>query len=730
MYERSAIVLERYLEKLLKFDKTYNLKKNNENYTELISEIENYQIMTNKETKVIQEFDDAVAKIEGLQQEQERLCKTNMKLESDRVQFFKDLGEDAQVLDGKFKRIEVSLDKNNAQLKEIREEFVKQLNDFSQKQKDRNKCDKAKRIGEAKHIEYIKRMHTEFEQINIKDVVEMKDFITSEKEHIKQDMLIIMSKNGKSERVAFDQDVLRKAINIRIDIAEKEADCYTSVYDKMKKLLAETDNETIRLNKYKKTLRDTSVKLAFLDAVKDYIVSFLDYERMTAINGTKAHKKMMIEACNNFERDMIQIRNLYELILKEAATRSTKKAYKELYNKTYLRNIEDKEKNFEQEVNNVNISMGTVINSNYWRIEGIKNIYNVFQKEVSEKFERDLSEFRIDEEPDEVEIGQVTIQESLYTSINEDKKETKPKKKRKILQIAQEEEDELEKYFAQESDENTHNTKYEENEEIEDYYNNEEETQEDYYDNEEDEEEYYDNEEEDQEDEEEYYDDDEEEYYDDEDEEDEEEYYDDEEEEDEEDYYDDEEEDEEEYYDDDEEDEEEYYDYEEEDQEEYYEEDDEEEDQEEYYNTEKYEEDDNQEHYTDFQLEYNNRKKKIEEQEKDQYIENYINTYEEDEDDDYKAYYERRRTTYNDYYDDDDDEEYENIYQYKYDEEDDEEEGKNKRKKSDDYFDDEDSLDNIIANSRKKAIKRTTHKKGNKGILDKFFNKDFKMKLF
>ncbi len=696
MYERSAIVLERYLEKLLKFDKTYNLKKNNENYKILINEIENYQIMTNKETKVIQEFDDAVAKIEGLQQEQERLCKTNMKLESDRVQYFKDLGEDAQVLDGKFKRIEIALDKNNGQLKEIREEFVKQLNDFSQKQKDRNKCDKAKRIGEAKHIEYIKRMHEEFEQINIKDVVEMKDFITSEKEHIKQDVLLIMSKNGKSERIAFDQDVLRKAINTRIDIAEKEADCYTSVYDKMKKLLAETDNETIRLNKYKKTLRDTSVKLAFLDAVKDYIVSFLDYERMTAINGAKAHKKMMVEACNNFERDMIQIRNLYELILKEAATRSTKKAYKELYNKTYLRNIEDKEKNFEQEVNNVNISMGTVINSNYWRIEGIKNIYNVFQKEVSEKFDRDLSEFRIDEEEIELESAQVTIQESYYAKTENNKNTTK--NKRKVVQIVEDEEE----VHEEEKNDIVYNIDYEEDKEIESYYDNEEEDKENYYDSEEDEE-------------------DEEVYY--EDEEDEEEYYED--EEDEEEYYEDEE-DEEEYYED-EEDEEEYYE-DEEDVEKYYE--DEEDDEEEYYNIEEENEEyDNEEDYSDFQLEYNNRKKKLEEQEKDQYIENYINTYEEDEDDEYKAYYERRRTTYNDYYDEDDEEEYENIYEYKYDE-DEEDEGKNKKRRQDDYFDDEDTLDNIIAKSRKKAIKRTTHKRGNKGILDKFFNKDFKMKLF
>ncbi len=406
MYERSAIVLERYMEKILEFNKNYNLKKNYENFNELITEIENYQIMTDKETKVIQEFDNTARKIQNLQQEQERLYKINRRLEDDRVQLFNDLGEDAKLLDSKFKKIENTLEKNNEQLKEIREEFIHFLSDFSQKQKERNKCEKTKRVGEANHIEYIERVNTEFSEIDGRDLVNIKDFVSSEKEQIKKEALEIMIKNGKSERVAFDQDVLRKAINTRMDIAEKEAECYAIIYERMKKLLSEIETDTVKLNKHKKTLRDTSVKLAFLKAEKEYIVGFLDYERMTAISGTRAHKKMMREACQNFELDMIQIKNLYELILKEVSGKSTKKAYKELYNKTYLRNIEDKEKNFEEEVNHVNISMGTVINSNYWRIEGIKNIYNVFQAEVSEKFEKDLSAYRI-EDLEEVEAKEM-----------------------------------------------------------------------------------------------------------------------------------------------------------------------------------------------------------------------------------------------------------------------------------------------------------------------------------
>lgn len=104
------------------------------------------------------------------------------------------------------------------------------------------------------------------------------------------------------------------------------------------------------------------------------------------MNGKIIHESLMKEACQNFQVDIKQINNLYELVARETVGKATKKAYKELYNKTYLKDIQEKERDFEEEVTNIKINMGTVINSNYWRIEGIKNIYNTFQEEISEKF--------------------------------------------------------------------------------------------------------------------------------------------------------------------------------------------------------------------------------------------------------------------------------------------------------------------------------------------------------
>ena len=515
MYERSAIVLERYIQKIFEFDKANNLKTNYKNFSELLDEVEKYQELAEKEGKIIKEFDDTVKEIESIQEKQGKVCEENQKLEKNRNQLFMDLGEDSKILDNKFKKTENAIEENNRYLKELREDFINYLSDFSNRQKERNKCEKAKRIGEANHISYIKKMQTEFQAIDAKNVAILKEFIHSDKDSIKQELNEVMTKNGKSEKIGFNQDVLKMAIKARINIAEKEAECYVLIYDKMKKLLIEVENENLKIDKYKKYLKDVSVKLEFLEAEKEYIFGFLDYERMTTIAGVKAHKKRMEEACQNFELDMIQIHNLYELILREIANKSTKKAYKELYNKTCLRNIEDKEKNFEEEVNNIKINMGTVINSNYWRIEGIKNVYNVFQEEVTQKFNKDLSEYKLEE---------ITVPEE--DNIIENKAANNSKYSSKDIETDQQDYDEYEDYEEDEEDiyddyedEYEDDTEYDEEELEDEEYDNdfdEEELEDEEYDNDFDEEDdddyYYDDDNDEEEDEEEYEDYEEDEY--------------------------------------------------------------------------------------------------------------------------------------------------------------------------------------------------------------------------
>ena len=498
MYERSAIVLENYFEKVLGLDKESNLKDNYNNYSRLIEEIKEYQRIIWEEDKVIKKFDESASEIEDIQSKQNKIHEQNVKVEEERNELFNDLGENTSSLDQKLQKIEEILDKNNASLKDLREQYVKTLIIFIERQKERNKYARIHRTEETNYLNILKQTNEDFEKFNYKQIQTVKTYLDNYKEK-NEELVEIMLKNGRNERVPFNEQVIRKAVEERSKIAKDEAELYISVYERMRKLLAEVNNGTVKLAKSEKLLRDVSVKLAFLRAKKEYIIVFLDNERMTAMNGKKAHERLMEDACKNFELDIKQINNLYNLIIKKTVGRAKKKAYKELYNKNYLRDIEEKEKDFEEEAINIKINTGTLINSNYWRIEGIKNVYNTFQDEVSEKFDKDLSEYRIDESKE--------VLEKTRKSKDIDKDDKKEIYNNKLEQ--ENVKDEFDDYYDEDDDEYISEDDEEENDdEYQDVvFDDDEEADLDYNEND-----YYDDEYEEYDDDE-YYDEDE--YYDD-----------------------------------------------------------------------------------------------------------------------------------------------------------------------------------------------------------------------
>ena len=504
MYERSAIVLEKYFNGIFGFDKKINLKTIYKDYKEIIEEIQKYQSILEEEDKVINEFDDVANEIRKIQKEQKVIYKSNISLEEERNQLFDSLDEEPEIIEKKLEKIEENIHKNNQKLENLRESFINSLTQFSDKQQERNKYSRNRRAEEKNHIQIIEKCNSDMKEISINSLKNIKEFQNSTEDTYKKEIIEIMINNGKDERVPFDRNTIENAVNIRNDIAKKEAECYITIYEKMKKLLVEIGSDEIKIDKYKKALRDVSLKLAFLKSQKMYIVSFLDNERMTAINGIKVHKQLMAESCKNLELDMEQFNNLYELILREISGKATKKVYKELYNKEYLKNIEEKEKSFEEEINNIKIKAGAIINSNYWRIEEIKNIYQVFQNEISEKFEKDLSEFKLEETSE--------IKDDIFkTEIPEEEVEYIDEYEEDVDEYEDEyDEDEDEQY--DEDDNNDENDKeFEETEDEEEEYEDDEDDEYDYDD--EDEEEYEEDDDDDD------YDDDDEEYEDDEDDE-------------------------------------------------------------------------------------------------------------------------------------------------------------------------------------------------------------------
>lgn len=517
MYERSAIVLEKNFNTILGFDKKPNLKTIYKDYKEITEEIQKYQSILEEEDKVINEFDETANEIRKIQQEQKRLYKSNIKLEEDRNQLFDNLEDEPEVIEKKLLKIETTVSENNQKLEEIREKYIKTITEFEQKQQDRNACSKDKRAEEKKHLQLIEKITNDFKEIDKEMVKNIKTFISTDEEAVKTNIIKIMIENGKDERIPFNKAIIENAVNTRITIARREAECYMAVFEKTRRLLTELNNDDIKMDKYNKTLRDVSAKLAFLKAMKLYIVSFLDNERMSTINGIKIHNKLMEEACENFTADMEQVRKLYELIIREITNKSSKKAYKELYNKEYLKNIEDKEKNFEEEVNNIRVNAGAIINSNYWRIEEIKNIYDVFQNEVTQKFGKDLSEFQPQEENEEEIEEKTEIEDDIFkTKISDEDTEYVEEFEFDDDDEYDEADNEKEYYEDEEEYEDEYEDDYEEDEEYEDEYDDNFEDDDQYEDDGEEFDDEYEDEYEDDEDD---YDDEYEDEYDDEDEE-------------------------------------------------------------------------------------------------------------------------------------------------------------------------------------------------------------------
>lgn len=505
MYERSAIVLENYFSRIFGLNKVKNLRTNYEDYAQMIDEIKEYQRVIQEEENVIQKFDEAAAEIEEIQRRQHKLHDENLEIENQRDQIFNDLSENPSILDQKLQKLENKLEDNNIELKEIREKYVKSLVIFTERQKERNKYARIHRTTEGEYLNNAKLAVKNFDEIDENDIQQIRKFQTEDKKRYIQEITNIMLRNGKNERIPFDNLAIENAVNARMEIAQEEAGLYISIYERMKKLLIELNSGNIKLAKSEKVLRDASVKFDFLNAKKEYIVSFLDNERITAMNGKIIHESLMKEACQNFQVDIKQINNLYELVARETVGKATKKAYKELYNKTYLKDIQEKERDFEEEVTNIKINMGTVINSNYWRIEGIKNIYNTFQEEISEKFNKDLSEYRVEDinEENENNISFTTNNEEQITNNNEEVEEDNienyiklDKPNRNIKNEDKKiDEDEYDDYYDDDYDEDSDYDEYNEDDDYDDYDDEDEyddEYDDDYDDEYEDDDEYND----------------------------------------------------------------------------------------------------------------------------------------------------------------------------------------------------------------------------------------------
>ena len=393
MYERNAIVIDRYFSNVFGYDKKNNVKNNANNYFELVNILEKYQGASEIENNVMDEFEKVANTIKSLQKKQENYEQKYLKYFGKRQNLFLSLEEDAEALKRDFERIEEEIINNENNIKDNIVDFVESIKEFNEKSEIRNKCGRERRIIENDYQKILNATADNFNGILKDKLKEMKSFLKSEdKEFAKIEMKENISKNGAKEKVPFDENIINKAIDTSLYIEGKKAEILLSIYEKTSKLLDEINKDTVKIETHKKQVRDSKSKLDFLNSITEYIILFLDNERMNTIGGQAEHERVMSKTCENMQNDLVEIQNMYSLLIKEINGKTTKKLYKQLYNVEYLNELKEQENQFEKNISKLNM-IGTVIYPDYWRLEGMKKIYDTFKTIMTEVYEVDLSEY-------------------------------------------------------------------------------------------------------------------------------------------------------------------------------------------------------------------------------------------------------------------------------------------------------------------------------------------------
>lgn len=387
MYERNINVLEMFIEKKLGYVETNNIKNNYYDYKELVKVLDDYINICQAETTSKQEYDAAVANIQNIQKAEVKLYKQNVQFEYSRNILFSDVNRKVEDIEKCITKIETALDKNKDTFKTLRQNFIQGIINLNEKERSFKKISRPKNKIEIDYKDALSLLTENYHSINPADIELTRKFIESAAD-FEEELVNKMIKNGKDEKIPFDKNTIISAVKLGLDIAQKEAENYLFMYEQTGKILGEIENNKLKLEARKKHITDVGVKLSFLQAEKEYLVQFLDNERITSIQGEKEHARLMKNCCNILNEDVAQINTLYDLIIKETKKRATNRCYEELYNKSYLEDIQEKEKQFIEKTNNLDYANGTIISPNYWRIDSIKSIYENFDKNVYETYGR------------------------------------------------------------------------------------------------------------------------------------------------------------------------------------------------------------------------------------------------------------------------------------------------------------------------------------------------------
>ena len=144
MYERSAIVLERFFDNLLGFNQVNNLKKNFNNYCELFEKFKVLQTSNAEEISALKDFQDAENRIEEIQIQEEKLYKKVAKLQYSRDLVFQDISQKPEEIEKCSLKLEADIQKCHDKLVVLREDFVAAVKNYNEKKSILSKCKKTR----------------------------------------------------------------------------------------------------------------------------------------------------------------------------------------------------------------------------------------------------------------------------------------------------------------------------------------------------------------------------------------------------------------------------------------------------------------------------------------------------------------------------------------------------------------------------------------------------------
>ena len=257
MYERSAIVLERYFNNILGYFSENNLKVNFENYCSLVEKLDRFQTCYEQEQAAIQEFEDVTDRLKTIQKTQEKLYKKSAKLEYNRNILFNNIEDKTEDIERCLTKIENDIEKNGENFKNLRIDFIHTLNTYNKKNTILTKSKKAKKDSENVYQVILEMAQENADNINEFVLEFARNFNGVE---IKEKLLKLMIDNGKEEKIPFDEEVIHLATDLGMDIAQKEVQCYIDAYDSIYKLLDEIDNGDVKIEKFKRKVKNINIR--------------------------------------------------------------------------------------------------------------------------------------------------------------------------------------------------------------------------------------------------------------------------------------------------------------------------------------------------------------------------------------------------------------------------------------------------------------------------------------